>query len=96
MNTVDRVFTTIAQIWGVIFTLLLILGIVVYVKYGDVIVPMIKMFVKGLQEFYDRWQEDKQWEERCGNTSGRDNEVEQGAEATAGQAEKKLHRSFFV
>ena len=32
MNTVDRVFTTIAQIWGVIFTLLLILVIVVYVK----------------------------------------------------------------
>ena len=62
MNTVDRVFTTIAQIWGVIFTLLLILVIVVYVKYGDVLVPVIKALFGAVQEGYDRWEEQKQWE----------------------------------
>ena len=66
MNTVDRVFTTIAQIWGVIFTLLLILGIVFYVKYGDVLVPVIKVLFSTVQEGYDQWQEQKQWEERHG------------------------------
>ena len=62
MNTVDRVFTTIAQIWGVIFTLLLILVIVVYVKYGDVLVPMIKGMSGAFKDGYDRWEMEREAE----------------------------------
>ena len=63
MNTVDRVFTTIAQIWGVIFTLLLILVIVVYVKYGDEHVPVIKALFGTAASGYNQWREQKKYEE---------------------------------
>ena len=66
MNTVDRVFTTIAQIWGVIFTLLLILVIVVYVKYGDELVPAIKALFGTVYSGYHIWREQKEYEEKYG------------------------------
>ena len=66
MNTVDRVFTTIAQIWGVIFTLLLILVIVVYVKYGDEYVPAIKALFGTVALGYTQWREKKEYEETYG------------------------------
>ena len=71
MNTVDRVFTTIAQIWGVIFTLLLILVIVVYVKYGDEYAPAIKLLFSTLSSGYKIWRErereHQEWEAKYGS-----------------------------
>ena len=62
MNTVDRVFTTIAQIWGVILTLLLIVVIVVYVRYSDEIAKSLAMLGPvwtTVGEGFERWEKER-------------------------------------